>query len=74
MSVGPQGGDPVSPQIRKMTKIKPKSSAQLLILDIPDEGGYHEPNDKITAITEEAVKKFIADYKAKSTTRKQLGK
>jgi nucleoredoxin len=69
-----KGGDPVSPQIRKLTKIKPKPSAQLLILDIPDEGGYHEPNDKITTVTAEVVKKFIADYKAKSTTRKQLGK
>jgi len=69
-----KGGDPISPQIRKLTSIKPKPTAQLLILDIPDDGGFHEPVDEITNITEDVVRKFVADYKAKATTRKQLNK
>eukprot|EP00927_Polykrikos_kofoidii_P028232 TRINITY_DN2468_c0_g1_i1.p1 TRINITY_DN2468_c0_g1~~TRINITY_DN2468_c0_g1_i1.p1 ORF type:complete len:473 (+),score=93.50 TRINITY_DN2468_c0_g1_i1:86-1504(+) len=45
--------------------------AKLMLVDIPDEGGYYEgPEGDITA---ETVEKFVADYLEKSLTRKQLG-
>jgi len=48
----------------------PTSAPQLMILDIPDQGGYYEgPSD---AITEAVVAKLVDDYKAKTLERKQL--
>jgi len=43
---------------------------KLMILDIPDQGGYYEgPEGEITA---DSVKKLVDDYSAKSLERKQL--
>mmetsp|Transcript_25572 Transcript_25572/g.76190 ORF Transcript_25572/g.76190 Transcript_25572/m.76190 type:complete len:335 (+) Transcript_25572:98-1102(+) len=44
--------------------------AKLMLLDIPDEGGFYEgPEGPVTA---EAVEKLLAEYKAKALARKQL--
>lgn len=64
--------DTMSSQIRKLTKLKPGPTAQLLMLDIPDDGGYHYPSETITSVTAESLRKFIADYKGKKTERKQM--
>jgi len=69
-----KGGDPLSPQIRKLTKMKNSPNAQLIILDIPDEGGFHVPNGKIQTVTDENVREFIQAYKDKTTTRQQLAR
>jgi nucleoredoxin len=43
---------------------------KLMILDIPDQGGYYE--GPAGAITEDVVAKLVEDYKSKSLERKQL--
>jgi len=48
----------------------PDLAPRLMLLDIPDEGAFYEGPEG--EITEEAVGKFVADYLAKSLTRKQL--
>jgi len=48
----------------------PPKSAQLMILDIPDQGGYYQGPSE--GITEAVVAKLVEDYKAKTLERKQL--
>jgi len=65
-------GGPVG-QIRKLTKLgaEPSAQPQLLLLDIPDDGGYYTAPP--AEVTTESVKAFLADYKAGKLERKQLG-
>jgi len=65
-----RGGGPVD-QIRKLTKLgEVAAQPQLLLLDIPDEGGYYTaPPAEVTA---ESVKAFLADFRAGKLERKQL--
>lgn len=48
----------------------PPKSAQLMILDIPDQGGYYQGPSE--GITEAIVAKLVEDYKSKALERKQL--
>lgn len=65
-----RGEGPVD-QIRKLTKLgEPTAAAQLLLLDIPDEGGYYT---KEGAVDADSLAAFLAAYKAKGLERKQLG-
>jgi len=64
----------LSGRIRSMTNLadpSTKENPRMLILDIPDEGGYYVAPEG-TAVTEESVKKFLADYTSKALSRKQL--
>jgi len=65
---GPDG-DVVS-QVRNLTKIQESSS--LLLLDIPDDGGFYVCQKD--ASTPEAVREFLSEYKAKKLERQQLEK
>jgi len=65
---GPDG-DVVS-QVRNLTKIQESSS--LLLLDIPDDGGFYVCQKD--ASTPEAVREFLSDYNAKKLERQQLKK
>jgi len=69
----PKAGD-IAQKVRDLTKLGPAGTApQMILLDIPDEGGYYVAADG--PITTEAVSKFLADWKEKSPAleRKQLG-
>lgn len=55
-----------------MKLAKTGSPPAMLLLDIPNEGGYYLPADG-TAITLEGVRKFLDDHKEKRLPRKQLG-
>jgi len=61
-------------QIRNLTSLKgaPADKVQLLLIDIPDNGGYYvgQPMDKLSA---EAVNGMIEAYRAGALKRKQLG-
>merc|ERR1712100_664142 len=57
-------------RIRSVLQMSEPQAPRLMILDIPDEGGFYEGPEG--DITEEVVAKFVADYQAKSLTRKQL--
>jgi len=60
-------------QVRKLCKLgEPSATPQLVLLDIPDQGGYYVADAK--AVDADAVKAFIAAYKkGGSLERKQLG-
>mgnify|MGYP002052616018 CR=1 FL=1 len=58
-------------RLRKLTGLaEPKPTPQLLILDIPDQGGYYVSEDKVDA---EGIAAFVAKFKAGGLERKQLG-
>lgn len=57
-------------QVRKLTKLgEPMASAQLIILDIPDDDGYYTYTGEVTA---DSVKQFVEAYKAGTLERQQL--
>merc|ERR1711896_50519 len=69
------GADGITSQIRKLTGVKPKGSEpQLLMLDIPDDGGFHVADLGKAGFTADSVNTFLQDFKAKKTTRQQLKK
>jgi len=54
------------PAVEEASKLAPK----LMLLDIPDNGGFYTgPEGEVSA---EVVRKFLADYSAKTLTRQQL--
>jgi nucleoredoxin len=58
-------------QIRKLCELpEPTSGPVLMLLDIPDQGGYYTPEGY--AVTSDGVRALLADYKAKKLTRKQM--
>jgi nucleoredoxin len=62
----------VATQVRKLTQLGEAGAApQLLILDIPDEGGFYVCDDATLDAT--GIAAFVAKYKAGSLERKQLG-
>lgn len=65
---GPDGG--VVSQVRNLTKIQ--ESSPLLLLDIPDDGGFYVCQKD--ASTPDAVREFLSEYKAKKLERQQLEK
>jgi len=63
----------VTLQVRKLTgqpASAPKGHATLLLLDIPDDGGYYvgDAHD----VTDASLKALLADYGAKKLTRQQM--
>jgi len=61
----------VADQVRKLTKLgEAGAEPQLLILDIPDEGGFYVHDGKVDP---DSVAAFVAKYKAGGLERKQLG-
>jgi len=59
-------------QIRKLTGLGDAGATpQLLLLDIPDEGGFYVSDAK--EVSAKTISGFIAAYKAGSLSRKQLG-
>lgn len=68
----------VAEQVRKLCKLDENAAAagkaQMLLLDIPDEGGFYVwDNADGAALNEEAVRAFAAAYSAKTLKRQQLG-
>jgi len=61
----------IGPQLRKLMGLgDPTGEPRLMILDIPDQGGFYE--GPVGAITEDVVAKLVEDYKSNSLERKQL--
>lgn len=65
---GPDGG--VVSQLRTMTKTE--GGSKLLLLDIPDDGGFYVCQKDVS--TPEGVREFLRDYEAKKLERQQLQK
>jgi nucleoredoxin len=67
----PATGGPTD-QIRQMMKLgSPTAAPQMILLDIPDDGGYYV--SPATEVTAETVKGFLEAYKAGALERQQLG-
>ena len=63
-------------RLRNMTGLVPAAKSRspaLILLDIPDNGGFYTTELK-GDITEKVLGDYIAQYKAKALTRKQLGR
>jgi len=61
----------IGPQLRSLMGLgEATGEPQLVILDIPDQGGFYE--GPVGAVTEDAVTKLVGEYKSKSLVRKQL--
>jgi len=59
-------------QVRQLTKLAaPTSKPQMLILDIPDSGGFYTSD--ATEVTTETITAFLDAYKGGKLERKQLG-
>ena len=62
---------PYGEQVRKLTKLGEAGAApHLVVLDIPDEGGFYVCEGAVDA---DGIAAFVAKYKAGSLERKQLG-
>jgi hypothetical protein len=59
-------------QLCKLPDVKKATSPTLVLLDIPDNGGFYAQND--ADVSEAGVGAFIASFKAKTLERKQLGR
>ncbi len=65
---------PLSAQVRRLCELgEAGAEARLVLLDIPDDGGYYvsEPGAPLDA---PAVRAFLAAYAAKGLARRQLSK
>jgi len=62
-------GGPV-PRIRELCKLEEAAEAQLILLDIPDNGGFYVGDTK--QITSDGLRTWLSDYKASKLERKQL--
>lgn len=72
---GSEADGPVTSQVRKLVGLSAKPTAgvaSLLVLDIPDEGGFYA--SEATQVTEASVRALIDDYASKKLPRKQLSK
>lgn len=59
-------------QVRKLCKLgEAGATPQVVLLDIPDDGGYYVADTPL--FDANAVKAFVAEYKAGNLERKQLG-
>jgi len=66
-----KAGEGPTDQIRKLTKLgEPTDKAQLLILDIPDEGGFYVQKGQVEV---DGIAAFLQGYKEKALMRQQLG-
>jgi len=64
-------GGQIASRVRDMVKLgKPSEEPKMVLLDIPDEGGYYVSD--ATVVTPDTVKAFLDAYKAKALERKQL--
>merc|ERR1719230_2341291 len=67
-----KSGSGAVPQVRKLCKLGDATATpQLILLDIPDQGGYYVSD--ATTVDADSIASFVAAYKAKSLERKQLG-
>jgi nucleoredoxin len=68
-------GGGVVPRIKELCKVEKENVAgpTLLLLDVPDNGGYYKPDAGAYEITTAGVKALISDYQAKKLTRLQFG-
>jgi nucleoredoxin len=62
-------GGPV-PRIRELCKLEEAAGAQLILLDIPDNGGFYVGDAK--QLTSDGLRTWLSDYKASKLERKQL--
>jgi len=58
------------PRIRELCKLEETAGPQLILLDIPDNGGFYVGDAK--QLTTDGLRTWLSDYKAKKLERKQL--
>jgi len=66
-----QDGGRCSDHFRNLSDITGKGT-QLILLDIPDSGGFYQYDDIQSGVTAESVRAFLSEYESKTLVRKQL--
>jgi len=59
------------PRIRELCKLNGETAPQLILLDIPDNGGFYVGNG--AELTVDGLRKWLSEYKGSKLERKQLG-
>ena len=59
-------------RVREVTKLKPSPTPVLLLLDIPDNGGFFVRGESEGELDEASIKAYVAAYKAGTLDRQQL--
>jgi len=68
--IAKSAGGPV-PRIRELCKLNGETAPQLILLDIPDNGGYYVGEGAELSV--DGLRKWLSDYKGSKLQRKQLG-
>merc|ERR1712085_99424 len=66
-------GGPLAARLRELCKLPPNGPPQLLMLDIPDGGGFFLGAALNDALQEEGMRKMLEDYEGQKLNRQQLG-
>merc|ERR1719378_1247356 len=60
---GTQEGDNIAEQLRDMTELgEATAEPQLLLLNIPDNGGFYAPKEAPKEVTCKALRSFLEDF------------
>merc|ERR1739848_306641 len=68
--IAKSGDGPVA-RIRELCKLNGDTAPQLLLLDIPDNGGFYVGDGP--ELTVDGLRKWLSEYKGSKLERKQLG-
>mmetsp|Transcript_181360 Transcript_181360/g.575614 ORF Transcript_181360/g.575614 Transcript_181360/m.575614 type:complete len:276 (-) Transcript_181360:120-947(-) len=77
---GPQGeygyfmasGGPLSERLRELCQLPAEGPPQLIMLDIPDQGGFYLGPNAFEALEEDGIRRALSDYEASRSQRRQL--
>ena len=58
------------PRVRELCKLSDVTAPQLILLDIPDNGGFYVGEG--VELTTDGLRKWLSDYKGSKLERKQL--
>jgi len=64
--------DDLATRLRAMMKMEASDAVQMMICDIPDQGGYYKGPTCDGALTAEVLDQLMADYESKKLERQQL--
>jgi len=65
-------GGPLAARIRELCGLPVGGPPQLILMDIPDQGGFYLGPEGVDALEEEAVRKTLNDFEASRLSRHQL--
>lgn len=65
-------GGPLAARIRELCRLPAGGPPQLVLMDIPDQGGFYLGAGSLDALGEEGMRRLLSDYEASKLHRQQL--